>query len=99
MTEPSIDRLLAKAVDSENWFAATFHSGWSMKLQPDSMSAYEQLDASHAKLDSDTAKLLPIVVTQALALPPPDGKLEIPDTGAPVSPAEDAPDPAASPKL
>lgn len=59
------------AIESEHWFAATFHSAWLLKFRADLKTAYKQLHTSHAKLDPTTAKLLPPVVSEVMALPEP----------------------------
>ncbi len=60
-----------KAQQAKDWFAATFHAAWWLKLKPDSRPAFDALHNAHGQLDDKVADLLPPVVTESLTIPKP----------------------------
>ena len=62
---------LAQATKSANWFAAAFHAGWLLKLDPTSSKAYDELHKVAKKQKADTSSHLPTVAIEALNIPEP----------------------------
>jgi len=61
----------SKAIEAKQWFAATTHLAWQLKLQPSSRENYEQLRATRSNLNPEITYSLPANVMEALALPKP----------------------------
>ncbi len=59
------------AIKNENWYAAAFHAGWYLHLEPGHRAAYDALHSASARLEDGQRSLLPDVVRAALDLPIP----------------------------
>jgi hypothetical protein len=61
----------AESEDARDWFAATFHRAWQLKLSPDSRPAYDDFQRTHELFLSTSPANIPSIVAEASAIEKP----------------------------
>ncbi|MCP4171840.1 MAG: protein kinase [Fuerstiella sp.] len=60
-----VDRAEQAEVE-EDWYAATFHRAWQVRITPESRTAIRRLRDDYGKLNPKTKEVLPAVITESI---------------------------------